>query len=326
MLGCDVLAEWGGVVNLHQGKCEFVELGQTVGLLRMNEWRKGCAGGGVNYVMNVYMTKFKEVESKPDFSLGEAKSRLQALLAKHKEVFEEPCGAAVDPVVIRLKEDKRAMKPINMPPRRRPTVEQKIIEKETSEELRLGVIEEGRGPWNFRNVVVDKSNGEHRKCVNFFPLNKRLEPYKYPLPKMDDILAGMGGKKVFSNLDLARAFQQIPVAESSRDLLSFTTRRGKWRYKVLPYGIAIATEVMQETMVNVCSGKEGDEGLGVGDLLWLVLAIYVDDLFLYTMTRRAHLLLLDILFARLRKFRFRLRREKCKFMVKEVKALGFFCF
>jgi hypothetical protein len=54
--------------------------------------------------------------------------------------------------------------------------------------------------------MVKKSDGSWRPCGDFRRLNLITEPDKYPLPRMDDLAAGLSGCKVFSKLDLKQGY------------------------------------------------------------------------------------------------------------------------
>ena len=61
-------------------------------------------------------------------------------------------------------------------------------------------------------VAVPKKNREQpRICVDLNMLNKAVKREKYVLPTIDDILPKLTGAKVFSILDAASGFWQIPL-------------------------------------------------------------------------------------------------------------------
>ena len=56
--------------------------------------------------------------------------------------------------------------------------------------------------------------GDYRLTVNY-----AAKPNTYPLPRIDDIFASLSGDKTFSKLDLANAYQQIPLEQKSKQVL-----------------------------------------------------------------------------------------------------------
>lgn len=75
-------------------------------------------------------------------------------------------------------------------------------------------------------------NGE---CVN-----KKLIAHKFPLPRIDGILGGLGRAKFFSCIDLFSGFHQIKLENKSRELTAFSTDLGTFQWKVLPFGLNVA--------------------------------------------------------------------------------------
>ena len=130
-----------------------------------------------------------------------------------------------------------------------------------------GWIEPSSSPWNFRSVLVDKPGGKKRHCINFGPVNPFIKDCKYPIPHLEELLDLLAGFSVFSGLDLSDGYHQMPVHPDDRDILSFTTRRGKWRYRFLPFGIKIAGEYFHGQLASKLSPE----------LLWLFLLLYIDD-------------------------------------------------
>ena len=177
--------------------------------------------------------------------------------------------------------------------------EEKIVSELTKEEVRLGLVERVHTAWNSRLVLVPTSNGQWRKCGDYRQLNKYLQEYNYPLPRIDELLDKLGGRKYFSKMDFQRGFHQFPLTPESKEMTAFTTQDGKFAFNFLPFGVKIATEAFQEGMSDV-----------VKELLWFYVFLYVDDLLAATKTRRAHLLVLRDLFRRLREVNLKLGRGK----------------
>lgn len=64
-------------------------------------------------------------------------------------------------------------------------------------------------------IVPKPDVGTWRTCGDFRNLNANTIPDKYPIPHLHDVLVGLQGAKVFTKLDLLKAFYQIPVAEEN---------------------------------------------------------------------------------------------------------------
>ena len=65
-------------------------------------------------------------------------------------------------------------------------------------------------------VVVPKTSGQVRICVDYQILNESALREVHPLPAVDETLAQMAGTTMFSKLDANCGFWQIPVHENSQ--------------------------------------------------------------------------------------------------------------
>ena len=67
----------------------------------------------------------------------------------------------------------------------------------------------------------------------------------HPYPTSEEILQDLNGSKFFSKIDLKEYYHQIELAESSRHLTTFKTHVGLCRYRRLPYGASVGSEICQ---------------------------------------------------------------------------------
>jgi hypothetical protein len=99
--------------------------------------------------------------------------------------------------------------------------------------------------------VIVKRNGKYRFCVDYRNLNRFTKPTIYPMQRSDEMFEALAGKSVFSNLDAARGYLQIEVAEKDRWKTAFLTHRGLCHYKRMPFGLKTAPAVFQKFMDNM---------------------------------------------------------------------------
>ena len=92
-------------------------------------------------------------------------------------------------------------------------------------------------PWCAGMVVIPKTSGKIRVCVDLKHLNESVLREIYQLPRVDDILAQLAGAKCFSKLDANSRFRQIPLNEKSWLLTTFLTLFGWYCFTKLPFGI-----------------------------------------------------------------------------------------
>ena len=100
---------------------------------------------------------------------------------------------------IRLKDPQKI---VNLPPYRIPHKYRDELEKINSKMLKDDIIEPSTSPYNSPLICVTKKSGECRPVIDFRTLNNNIVPECYPLPRIDDILYGLRGAKIFTSLDL----------------------------------------------------------------------------------------------------------------------------
>ena len=106
--------------------------------------------------------------------------------------------------------------PTNCPPLRsrpRRLDEQKLAcaKAEFDKLLAAGIIRRSNSPWSSPLHCVPKPNGDWRPCGDYRRLNEATEDDTYQLPLISDFTARLKGKTIFSKVDLAKAYHQIPM-------------------------------------------------------------------------------------------------------------------
>ena len=119
----------------------------------------------------------------------------------------------------------------------RKKVEEKLLRMQTT-----GIISsvDDPSPWCAGMVVVPKSSGSVRICVDLTYLNQNVLREYHPLPNVDDTLAQLKVAKKFTKLDANSGFWQIPLAKTSQLLTAFITPFGRFYFNKLPFGISCA--------------------------------------------------------------------------------------
>jgi hypothetical protein len=71
--------------------------------------------------------------------------------------------------------------------------------------------------------LVPKAGGAYRTMVYFRALNKRIAIESVPLPDVHSAFHWFAKAKVFTTVDLNRAYYQVPLSEASKPLTAFCT-------------------------------------------------------------------------------------------------------
>ena len=136
-------------------------------------------------------------------------------------------------------------------------------------------------------VIVEKSNGKLRICLDPKDLNKQVKREHYQLPTVDELTSELAGAQYFSVLDASSGFWQIPLDDQSSDLCCFNTPFGRYKFLRLPFGLHSAPEVFHKTMCPILEGIPGCQ-------------VYIDDILVWGKTKEEHDQRLRLVFERAR--------------------------
>lgn len=100
-------------------------------------------------------------------------------------------------------------------------------------------------------IVTQKKSGDIRMCVDLREPNKLIVVDGYPIPHIEELFSQLRGAVMFSTIDLANAYHQVPLHEESRDLTAFITQDGLLRSKRVCYGLASAPAAFQKLMSTI---------------------------------------------------------------------------
>ena len=251
------------------------------------------------------------IDALPAEMEAEQRRRAEAFIQVNSELFsksEYDIGRTnLVPHVI----DTGSHRPIKQPLRRHPFAHLEVIDQTVADMLRHDIIEPAASPWASNVVLVRKSSGQLRFCLDYRSLNSVTYKDSYPLPRIDTCLDSLGGSKIFSTLDLRSGYWQARIDPASADKTAFVTRKGTFRFKVLSFGLSNAPALFQRLMDLVLAG-----------LAWDICLVYLDDIIVMSETFDRHLERLEAVFDRLRRAGLKLHPSKSRLFQVRTKFLG----
>lgn len=229
---------------------------------------------------------------------------------EYSDVFSEELGKFNGPTIdLQLSNDA---KPIFHKPRSLPIAWKDDIEKQLRSLMRSGVLElVDSSEWGTPIVPIPKSDGTFRICGDYkVTINKFLVDVRYPLPRIDEIFTSLEGGELFTKLDLANAYNQLVLSDSSQGICALSTHIGTLKVKRMPFGIKPAAAIFQKTIENLLRGIPN-------------VVIYQDDITVTGKDLQDHIKNLKAVLDKLKTSNLKLNASKCKFFEKEISYLGF---
>lgn len=159
--------------------------------------------------------------------------------------------------------------------------------------------------------IVYKGNGKLWLCAHLRKANKAVTWERFLIPRIHDLLRQLSGAKMFSTLDLRKAYWQIQLSEGSREITSSMAAGKINQFNGVPFELASAPEAYQRVMSIICEGLAG-------------VLNYFDDVVVYRLTPEEHWKCLRAMLHNLRAMGLRLNAMKCVMGAAEIPRTCYF--
>ena len=242
---------------------------------------------------------------------GQQKVQVSNLLLKFAHCFEGGEYGLGKTDLVEHKIDTGDHNPIKIPPRRLGWSQRRALNEEVDKMLSKGVIEPSESPWSSPPVLVKKKDSTYRFCVDFRKVNGITRKDAYPLPNITDCLDSLSGAKWFCTLDLSSGYWQIGLKQQDRCKTAFTTPRGHYQFKVMPFGVTNGPATLERLMELVLRGMDSNQTL-----------CYMDDVIVCGLNFEDTLKSLTEVFSRFSAAGLRLKPSKCELFRTQVAFLG----
>ena len=234
----------------------------------------------------------RKVELKDAEVSEETLQRFEKLCEDQQDAFSKNNRDIGRTQLIEMEIDMGASVPLAQSPYTLPLKHYDWVRKEIETLEKAGIIERSLSPWASPVIVVPKKSApdeppRRRLCVDYRRVNALQQEVKrtdkstgcltlYPLPKIDEMFAKLGGATIFSMIDLRSAYYHIGLTRESQAKSAFVIPMGKWQFKRTPFGLSQAPVYFQLLIDQVLMGC-GDFAMG-----------YLDDIIVFSKTEQEH--------------------------------------
>ena len=173
--------------------------------------------------------------------------------------------------------------------------------REFDEMIKLGVNEPSDSEW---------SSALHwRPCGNYRSLNAQTVSDRYPIPHIQESTQRLAGSKIFSKIDLVRAYYHIPVEPSDVHKTTVTMPLELFHFTRMPFSLRNSKQTFQRFIDHVTRGLD-------------FVFVYLDDLLVTSPDHQTYKKHLKILFKQLTEYGIIIGSDNCQFGTTELSILG----